>query len=400
MRTLALFAAAAALFAGPAFAAGYGEFTGNWRNNDPNTSDITRLRITFDGGGNLDVRAWGQCHPTDCDWGKVDAVAYSPSPSANPATSATEIIANFNPGFARKTMIITARPGAQLSYAVYTRFTDGSGRRPYVVRGLMRKHVGGWPGWPPGGGGVSGITLYQHVNYGGARLFINSDTPSLVPRGWNDIASSLRVSGSGAWEVCEHVNYGGRCRVVSSNVSSLVPGGWNDMISSVRRYTGGGGPGGGGLGFNEDCINFNWHNVQARHVGGEWKVVEGNHWMLSMGNKAGEANRAKNIIRHFRFSQHCFIGRPDASMNYWKRGNDVPSGNFAGQDCVNNNPNTTRAVFQGGQWRVVDGNHLLMSFGNKGQEARRAEKVIKHYRLNRHCFVGRPNSSMDYWLSQ
>ena len=407
MRFFALIAAAAALFAGPAYAAGFGEFTGNWRNNDPNTDDITRLRITYD-GGSLDVRAWGQCHPTDCDWGTVDAVAYSSSPAQNPASGATDIIAIYNPGFARKTLIITARPGNNLSYAVYTRFTDGSGRKPFVSRGLMRKHAGGWPGWPPGGpgwppggGGIgAGITLYQHVGYNGSQRFIDHDTPNLVPLGWNDIASSLRVSGPGAWEVCEHVNYGGRCRVVTNDVPNLVPGGWNDMISSVRRYTGGGGGGGGGLSFSEDCVGFNWANVQASFVGGQWKVVDGGHQLLAFGNKAGEAQRAKNIIRHYRFTEHCFIGRPNASMDYWKRNNNVPSGNFAGQDCTNNNPNTTEARFQGGQWRLVDGSHLLMSFGNKGAEARQAEEVVKHYGLNRHCFVGRPNASMEYWLSQ
>jgi hypothetical protein len=87
-------------------------------------------------------------------------------------------------------------------------------------------------------------------------------------------------------------------------------------------------------------------------------------------------------------------------MDYWKRGDNVPSNGLPGDDCTNNNPASTRAVFQGGQWRVLDGSHLLMSFGTRGNEARRAEEVIRHYRLNRHCFVGRPDPSMNYWLSQ
>ena len=66
MRFVALLAAVAALYAGPALAAGYGEFTGNWRNDNAGTRDITRLRVTI-GGGGINVRAWGQCHPTDCD---------------------------------------------------------------------------------------------------------------------------------------------------------------------------------------------------------------------------------------------------------------------------------------------------------------------------------------------
>ena len=261
MRLKALIVALAAMLATPVYAAGYGDFTGNWRNDDAGTRDITRVRVTPSGGG-LSVRVWGQCHPTDCDWGTANAVPYGPSVSANPAVSATDIIVEFSPGFAKTTLILTDRPGDRLSYAIFTRFTDGSGRRSYVARGTLRKQFGGWPGWPPGGPGwppggpsdpggpggpggpgASGITVYEHVNFDGASQFFNTDVPNLVPMGWNDLISSLRVSGPGAWEVCENVNYTGRCRVVTGDVPNLVPGGWNDMISSVRRYTGG--PGGG-----------------------------------------------------------------------------------------------------------------------------------------------------------
>ena len=145
MRFKALVVAIAALFAQPAFAAGYGEFTGNWQNDNPSTSDITRLRVRV-GPTGLSVRAWGQCHPVDCDWGTVNSVEYSYSPAANPVVSATDIIAIFNPGFAQKTLILTDRPGDRISYAIYTRYTDGSRRRPFVTRGTMRKRSGGWRG--------------------------------------------------------------------------------------------------------------------------------------------------------------------------------------------------------------------------------------------------------------
>jgi len=122
--------------------------------------------------------------------------------------------------------------------------------------------------------------------------------------------------------------------------------------------------------------------------------------MLSFGPRVLEANRAAQIIRHYRFSQHCFIGRPNASMDYWKRGDNVPSNGMPGDDCVGNNPDTTQARFTSGQWKVVDGGHQMLAFGPRQNEARHAEEVIRHYRLNKQCFVGRPNASMTYWLSE
>ncbi|MBK6704337.1 MAG: hypothetical protein IPG56_11695 [Caulobacteraceae bacterium] len=35
-------------------------------------------------------------------------------------------------------------------------------------------------------------------------------------------------------------------------------------------------------GAGEDCIAVNPANVQARNVGGAWKVVQGNQWMLDL----------------------------------------------------------------------------------------------------------------------
>lgn len=45
----------------------------------------------------------------------------------------------------------------------------------------------------------------------------------------------------------------------------------------------------------------------------------------------------------------------------------------------------------------VEGDHLLMDFGNKEDEARKALAIIKKYKFPRYCFVGRPNPSMTYF---
>ena len=154
-----LVAAVSAITVSPVTAAGYGEFTGDWRNEDAGTSSITRVRVMPTGGG-LKVRVWGQCSPSDCDWGTEQAVAYSPSPAGNPASQATDLTVTFNPGFAETILHLRDRPGDSLQYTIFTRFTDGSGRKPYTTRGNLRKHFGGWPGWggwPPGPGGGGGL---------------------------------------------------------------------------------------------------------------------------------------------------------------------------------------------------------------------------------------------------
>jgi hypothetical protein len=87
-------------------------------------------------------------------------------------------------------------------------------------------------------------------------------------------------------------------------------------------------------------------------------------------------------------------------MRYWKRGNDVPSGGYPGDDCATNNPETTRAAFRAGTWKLVDGGHWLLDFGANEVEARQAEEVVRRYSLNRQCWVTRGASRLNYWLSE
>ncbi len=77
------------------------------------------------------------------------------------------------------------------------------------------------------------ITLYEHVDFGGAQLTLRGWTPNISATGFNDKTSSIVVT-SGRWEVCTDADFKGSC-------ATLVPGeyptveGMNDRISSARE---------------------------------------------------------------------------------------------------------------------------------------------------------------------
>ncbi len=68
----------------------------------------------------------------------------------------------------------------------------------------------------------------------------------------------------------------------------------------------------------EDAIPFNPERLQVRNVGGRWKVAEGDHLLLDFDQNVGEARAALRIIRNYGFNRICFVGRPDASMTYFR----------------------------------------------------------------------------------
>ncbi|MCK4418670.1 hypothetical protein KAV79_02580, partial [Candidatus Aerophobetes bacterium] len=129
---------------------------------------------------------------------------------------------------------------------------------------------------------------------------------------------------------------------------------------------------------------------------GRWKIVDGSHLMFDFGNKRNEAERALQVIKHYRMNQSCFVGRPDPSFQYLLVSGRAPIGSFEGEDCVSFNPNTAEVRYINGRWKIVDGSHWVFDFGNKESEARQALAIIKKYGFRFSCFVGRPDPSFKY----
>ena len=152
-----------------------------------------------------------------------------------------------------------------------------------------------------------------------------------------------------------------------------------------------------------DCIPFNRANVAATQIGGRWKVVEGgSHWMLDTGSSQWEAQRAVEIINHYKLARMCFVGRPRCGsinpMMYWLNDQGrAPSGQLPGEDCIAFDRDHLAVVEIGGRWKVVEGTHWLLDFGPGEGNARAALHFIRKHRFDQVCYVGRPDPSMTYF---
>jgi hypothetical protein len=113
------------------------QFAGDWNNVDPNTGGITKLSIAIS-GASANVHVWGKCHPTDCDWGGVNAFAFAPDVSSDPVSQAQALMATFITAFSDTTLFISPQ-GSRLSVQSYTRFTDNSGRSNYASSYVFQK---------------------------------------------------------------------------------------------------------------------------------------------------------------------------------------------------------------------------------------------------------------------
>jgi hypothetical protein len=147
---------------------------------------------------------------------------------------------------------------------------------------------------------------------------------------------------------------------------------------------------------DEDCIAFDPETVRAEEVNGSWKVTSGSMWMLDAGSERDEMRTAAYFIRHYGFTQQCFVGRPDASLAYWLTPTGAASGTANSEDCVSINPNALSVSGSGSSWRVLsNGDHAAFSAPSQ-DEANRIVEIVERYGFTQSCFVGRPGPSMTY----
>lgn len=134
MLAAATTAALTAALVSPAMAAP-ADFIGTWANKDANTRGVTRLVITSAGGNKLNIQVFGQCHPTDCDWGTTSLTTYGVNVQD---TNHGYGSANYNKGFANSFLTL-GYAGKEVMLQGYTQFLDNSGRQNYYSREYFQK---------------------------------------------------------------------------------------------------------------------------------------------------------------------------------------------------------------------------------------------------------------------
>jgi len=154
------------------------------------------------------------------------------------------------------------------------------------------------------------------------------------------------------------------------------------------------------LPLQEDCVSFNYRNLELQQIGGSWKVVEGGHWLLDFGGNKAEAELALKTIRHYKMNSHCFVGRPNSSMDYWLADGKAPVGSMAGEDAIKFDPEKIEVKQISGRWKIVEGDHWILDFAGERDEAEAALRIIRKYGFSYICFVGRPDPSMTYFRAE
>jgi hypothetical protein len=148
-----------------------------------------------------------------------------------------------------------------------------------------------------------------------------------------------------------------------------------------------------------DCLGFNTESAAAVFTGGEWKVIDGDHWMFGFGANELDAKRAVDVIRRYRFDAVCYVARPFPRL---PRSTDVPQyglvyllerkkvtqGAIAGEQCSELDVSGLSVSRMETGWSVVTNTETVFTFGERQREAERALEIIRHHAFRYRCTVG------------
>jgi hypothetical protein len=135
------------------------DYSGAWKNENPDTDNITHFEITQTGGVMHQVHMWGKCHPTDCDWGEA-AGAYD---SRNNA-----VVVSWTFDFKGETQWLTLLPGGRLELMGHVAYDDGRDPRDYTEYFVRESSVPDYSGaWKNENPDTDNITHFEITQTGG-----------------------------------------------------------------------------------------------------------------------------------------------------------------------------------------------------------------------------------------
>ncbi len=84
---------------------------------------------------------------------------------------------------------------------------------------------------------------------------------------------------------------------------------------------------------NEDCLSVNNKNLSILSNNDKFTVTDGRSSMMAFRTRH-KAQMAIDVIKYYKLDTRCFAVRPMPGLSYFKVDNELPSGNFPGEDCV------------------------------------------------------------------
>jgi hypothetical protein len=149
---------------------------------------------------------------------------------------------------------------------------------------------------------------------------------------------------------------------------------------------------------SEDCLSLDNDRLSIEHHDDHWTIVEGDSHYVTTAPTQDEAEEILDVIDQYDLDQVCYVGGPDPSMTYWLSSGEPPAGYTAQQDLLEYDMHSYDVLEEEHGLTITDGRSRILTCSNY-REAAEILRTLREYRFDKHGFVGRPDSSMQYFLT-
>lgn len=141
-----------------------------------------------------------------------------------------------------------------------------------------------------------------------------------------------------------------------------------------------------------------WVDGQHLHIK-LYRVIKDN--VITVWHDGKQLKRLEPSSTYMRIGLPWDVAQQNLTVCFWAPGyrfRSIRPRRVLREDCIGFDYRRAEVKEIDGRWKIVVGSMWLLDFDRSEAEARQALRIIQHYRMNRQCFVGRPDPSMEYYL--
>jgi hypothetical protein len=121
--------------------------------------------------------------------------------------------------------------------------------------------------------------------------------------------------------------------------------------------------------------------------------VSGAHVIADTGTSQADAEKTAAVVRHYKLSKQCYLGRPNWNFEYLLAGAKTPREPMPGESCLKFNLGGLDVDKDGPKWQLKDGIKRIKTFDSE-DDAWRAYAYLRRHAFTYRCNVA---DGFIYW---
>jgi hypothetical protein len=129
-------------------------------------------------------------------------------------------------------------------------------------------------------------------------------------------------------------------------------------------------------------VAIDWQNVTVEHQANDWTLVADGRTLAHFGANEQSAREALRLVRYYRCTEFCSVGRTEPILTYFLACGQAPYGLNSAAQGMAFRPQALQVQQLAGGWVICDGNQPLLACGTNFNDAADALQALQRYQFD------------------